>query len=484
MRKPKLQIIVLFQNLGEERPYYAKSPSPPLSGLLLAGLTPPSVEVGVLHEMVRPIDYDTDADFIALSFMDYCAPHAFEVAREFRRRGKTVVAGGRYPTTFPDEVAPHVDAVVVGEAERVWPRVVDDLVKGTLEKRYQAELAPPLDDIPPPRYDLAEPQFTVPVVTETTRGCPFKCTYCQLNIKPAPFRVRPIADVIRDLKATQRLPFHKRKIAMLYDNNLGGDMTYAKSLLKEIAKLKLWALGVQFSLNCLNDKEFVDLLERANCRMAFLGMESLNQPSLEAMDKGQNRVTEYRDQFADLRRRGIMVFAGTMLALDEDTAEYYERLPELLEEVDPAAIFLSLAIPIPGTPFHRQVEREGRILDPDLSHYDGDHLVLRPARVEPDVVMETVLRVRRQFYSWRNIGRRLFRLLGTYLGRGRFLSRIPVALMLGYILLQLSVFQRAHTRRRVVPLLAQTRPRFPQGRDGDGAPNQPGLMFPTGISGD
>jgi radical SAM superfamily enzyme YgiQ (UPF0313 family) len=459
MRRPKLQIIVLFQNLGAERAYYARSPSPPLSGLLLAGLTPPTVAVEVLHEMVRPIDYGTDADFIALSFMDYCAPHAVRVAREFRRRGKVVVAGGRYATTFPDAIAPHVDAVVVGEAERVWARVVGDLVAGTLRPRYAADRAPSLANIPPPRYDLAEPAFSVPVVTEATRGCPFKCTYCQLNIDPTPFRTRPIPDVIRDLEATQRLPFAKRKIAMLYDNNLGGDMAYAKELLREIAKLKLWALGVQFSLNCLQDEEFVDLLAAANCRMAFLGMESLNQPSLAAMEKNHNRVAEYREHFAALRRRGILVFAGTMLALDEDTAEYYDRLPELIEAVDPAAIFVSLAIPIPGTPFHRQVAREGRILDVDLAHYDGDHLVLEPARVTPEVVLEAAVRVRRSFYSWRNVGRRWGRLLRSYLGDRRFLRRIPAALMLGFILWQLSVFQRAHTRRRFEPLVAEARRR-------------------------
>ena len=59
MNKPKLLIIVLFQNLGDEQPYFAKAPSPPLTGLLLAGLTPPVVEIEVLHEMVRPIDYET-----------------------------------------------------------------------------------------------------------------------------------------------------------------------------------------------------------------------------------------------------------------------------------------------------------------------------------------------------------------------------------------------------------------------------------------
>ncbi len=460
MPRPKLLIIVLFQNLGEERAYYARSPSPPLSGLLLAGLTPPIVEVEVLHEMVRPIDYDTDAEFIALSFMDFCAPHAYEVARRFRERGKLVVAGGRYPSTFPAAVAPHFDAVVVGEAESVWPRVVRELVEGELQAEYRADSALSLENIPPPRYDLAEAQFAVPMVTEATRGCPFRCTYCQLNIDPMPHRTRPIADVIRDLEASSKLPFHRRKIAMLYDNNLGGDMEYAKALLAEIAKLPLWGLGVQLSMNCLRDEELVDALEAANCRMVFLGMESLNEPSLLAVEKRHNRVSEYKDMFAALRRRGILVFAGTMLALDEDTAAYYERLPEMLEEVDPGAIFLSLAIPIPGTPFHREVEAEGRILDDDLSHYDGDHLVLRPRKVGPLEVLDAAEKVKRSFYSWRSIGKRWGRLMLAYLGARDFTQRLLPSLLLSYILFQLSMFQRKHAQRRFYPLLDESRTMF------------------------
>lgn len=273
MSKPKLQIIVLFQNLGERQVYFARSPAPPLSGALVAGLTPDIVEVELLHEMVRPIEYDTDADFIALSFMDYCSPHAFKVAERFRKGGKVVVAGGKYATTFPQEVIPHMDATVVGEAEPVWPKVVEDMVRGRLQKVYEAPFAPPLANIPPPRYDLIEPDFAIPVVTEATRGCKYNCSFCQLTIQRIPYRVRPIEDVIRDLKATSQLPLHKRKLAMLLDNNLGGDMGYAKELLKEIAKLKLWGLGAQFSFDCLHDEEFLDLLVEARCGMAFIELE-------------------------------------------------------------------------------------------------------------------------------------------------------------------------------------------------------------------
>ena len=459
MSKPKLQIIVLFQNLGEERAYYARCPAPPLSGLLLAGLTPPIVELEVLHEMVRPIDYTTDAEFVALSFMDFCAPHAYRVAARFRRLGKTVVAGGRYPSTFPEEVLPHVDAVVVGEAELVWPQVVEDLVAGRLHRRYDAPFAPALARIPPPRYDLAESVFATPVVTEATRGCPFRCTYCQLNIRPAAFRCRPIEDVICDLTATARLPFRKRKLAMFYDNNFGGDMGYAKELLREVAKLDLWAVGFQFSFNCLKDDEFVDLLARARGAMAFIGLESLNQLSLYAVHKRQNKVHEYREQFGKLKERGIMTFTGMMLALDEDTPEYYRGLPAQLEDVDPSAVLLSISIPIPGTPFHRQVEAEGRILDRDLAHYEGDHLVFQPKTVSPADVFDAYEDINRWFYAWGSIAKRWWRLVWPYLRRGRGLRRLPRALLLSYIFLKVSIFERDHARQKVYAVTRENRRR-------------------------
>lgn len=453
MNKSKLQIIVLFQNLGEKQVYYAQSPAPPLSGVLLAGLTPDLVEIELLHEMVRPIDYDTDADFIALSFMDYCAPHAFEVAEKFRKRGKTVVAGGRYASTFPQHVILHMDAVVIGEAEPVWPRVVEDMVRGNVKKVYEAPFGPSLENIPPPRYDLVESDFPIPVVTEATRGCPYRCSYCQLTIHPTPFRCRPVGDVIRDLTSTSQLPLHKRKMAMIYDNNIGGDIGYAKELLKEIAALKLWGFGIQFSFDCLHDDEYVDLLAQANCSMAFIGLESLNEPSLLSVHKKQNRVEEYKELFEKLSRHGILTFTGMMLALDEDTSSYYHRLPEKLEEIDPSAILLSISIPIPGTPFHRQVESEGRIVDHDLSHYEGDHLVFTPKRVSPDDVLYAFRRINQLFYSWKNIFRRWLRLISRYSGEKRILKWIFRSYFISFIFLKLSMFQRDHARKRVYPLL-------------------------------
>ncbi|MBN1822058.1 MAG: B12-binding domain-containing radical SAM protein [Prolixibacteraceae bacterium] len=454
MKKPKLLIIVLFQNLGEEKAYYAKSPAPPISGALLAGLTPPIVEIELLHEMIRPIDYTTDADFIALSFMDFCLVHAIEVSGKFKKLGKKVVAGGRYASTFPEEIVEHMDATVVGEAEGIWPEVVTDLVNNTLKKIYYAPIAPPLDNIPPPRYDLIEKDFTVPVVTEATRGCIYKCSYCQLNIKPTPYRKRPVQDVINDLLATRKLPLMKRKIAMLQDNNLGGDMKYAKELLREIAKINLWALGVQFSFDCLHDDEFIDLLVEANCGLAFIGLESLNEPSLAFVHKKQNRTGEYKELFEKLKKRGILTFTGMMIALDEDTPEYYNELPAKLEEIDPSTILLSISIPIPGTPFHKLVNDEGRIIDGNLSHYEGDHLVFQPKNVSKEDVFRAYKNINRVFYSWKNIFRRWLRFIKTARFKGNFFSRFLRGAFLSVMMIRISVFQRDHAREKVYQMAA------------------------------
>lgn len=460
MAKPKLQIIVLFQNLGDEREYFAKAPAPPLSGVLLAALTPPVVDVEVLHEMVRPIDYDTDADFIALSFMDYCAPHAIEVARRFRRLGKKVVAGGRYASTFPQALVGHFDSVVVGEAEQVWPRVVLDLIHGRLEPMYQAPFAPDIPDIPPPRYDLVEPAYAISVVTEATRGCPFRCTYCQLQIRPAPFRKRPIRDVIRDLTATSALPFHKRKLAMIYDNNFGGDMPHAKALLRAIAKLDLWAVGLQFTLGCLDDPEFVDLLVDARCAMAFLGLESLNEASLEAVQKRHNKAQKFQEQFGKLKERGILTFAGFMVALDEDTPEYYKEAPAKLEVVDPSAILTSIAIPIPGTPLHREVLAAGRIVDNDLRHYEGDHLVFRPRNVSATDVFDAYQQIPAAFYAWGAVVRRWWRLMRAFWTSPHGRHKLLRSALISGILFQLSRFQRVHGKRKVAPVMEQEREKW------------------------
>ncbi len=450
MKKLKILIIVLFQNLTDEEPYYAKNPAPPLPGILLAGMTPDIVDVEVLHEMVRPIDYNTDADMIAISFMDYLASHAFSVAERFRTLGKYVVGGGKFCTTYPEMCLEHFNSICIGEAYNVWHDIINDFLTNSMKPVYKSKGLPDLVNIPPPRYDLVEKQFSVPIVTEATRGCTHNCSYCQLAIEKLPFRMRPVSDVIRDLKNTRGLPFYKRKMAMLLDNHLGGDLAYAKKLLREIAKLKFWGLGVQFSIECLKDDEFVECLAEARCVMAFIGMESLNDESLACVNKKQNRSGEYRELFSKLHKRGILTFNGLIFALESDTPEYYRELPKKLAETGVSAILPSIAIPIYGTPLYHEINGDDRITDTNLSHYEGDHIVFRHKTLTNDEILEAYREVTRSFYSIGSIMKRWLKFIfgqEKHTGIFLFLFRMVICT---FVYFELTVFQKDHANKRVL----------------------------------
>ena len=335
----------------------------------------------------------------------------------------------------------------------MWAQVVADLVAGRARRVYRAPPAPSLTGIPTPRYDLAESAFVAPVVTKATRGCPFRCRYCQLNIPPIAFRTRPIPDVIHDLTATPRLPWHKRKLAMLYDNNLAGDPRYAKDLLREIAKLDLWGLGVQFSLDNLQDPEYLDLLEAAHCRMAFLGMESLNEPSLLAVNKQHHRVDQYGRLFAELKRRGILVFAGTMLALDEDTAADHRACPANWS----ASIRAPSSCPSPSPSRGRRSTGSWR------PKAGSSTTTCATTTAITGLPAEARDRRRRADASCASTGVSTPGRASSGAGGGscglsdgrRVLRRLGPAVMASFILLRLSVYQRGHLRDRVRPLLDQ-----------------------------
>jgi radical SAM superfamily enzyme YgiQ (UPF0313 family) len=194
--------------------------------------------------------------------------------------------------------------------------------------------------------------------------------------------------------------------------------------------------------------------------MAFLGLESLNDASLDAVRKNHNLVRKYQEQFGMLKDRGILTFAGFMVALDEDTPEYYREAPAKLEAVDPSAILTSIAIPIPGTPLHGEAEAAGRIVDHDLRHYEGDHLVFRPRSVTPQDVLDAYQAIPAAFYAWPAVLRRWWRLMLAYWTSGKGRHRLLRTPLLTAILWQLSRFQRTHARRKVAPVLAEERAKW------------------------
>src|SRR2546426_9128272 len=181
---------------------------PQLTMPLIAALTAPEHEVSHTDEIVERVRFDAPADLVGITAPTPSALHAYDIARQFRRRGVPVVIGGPHATALPEEAARHADAVVVGEAEDTWPHVLDDARRGKLEQVYVSSRQAPLVHMPAPRWDLIKGRRYGKSVTIATRGCPHRCDYCSIPLLygPATGRDPPMDQVLPEVAASPARP--------------------------------------------------------------------------------------------------------------------------------------------------------------------------------------------------------------------------------------------------------------------------------------
>src|SRR6202045_1042902 len=122
-----------------------------LPAATIAGLTPKDVEVRFYDDRMERIPFDEPTDLVALSVETYTAKRSYQIASEFRRRGVPVVMGGFHPTLVPEEVSEYAESIVVGEAEGLWPTVLDDFRNGRMRRVYRQPRRPALTGLRPDR---------------------------------------------------------------------------------------------------------------------------------------------------------------------------------------------------------------------------------------------------------------------------------------------------------------------------------------------
>ena len=383
----------------------------------LKALTPPEHEVSFVDELFYDVDLERDCDVVGITAMGPQIRRAYALADQFRARGRRVVLGGTWVSLTPEESLRHADAVVVGEAEEVWPQLLADFCEGRTRGVYQARAWHSLRDLPRVDYTtlpllkyeafksswLYRTYFHWPVVF--SRGCPHPCEYCAVQTYyRRSFRTRPVAEFIEDLHTIKSLGANR---VLFLDDNPIAHPEAAKELFRAMIPLRLkWAS--QCTINIARDPELLDLAARSGCVSLSIGLESVNQESLDSINKGFNQSRRFDRDLAAIRAQGIQVIALLMVGLDGDTVDTFRRSLAFL--IDNKISFLKLftPCPYPGTKYHRDMAAAGRILVDDWGRYDYGSPLIRPAQMTGEEMMDGFKYVYEGFYSTRAIAKRLF----------------------------------------------------------------------------
>jgi len=371
----------------------------------LAALTPPGWEIELVDEQVQDLACDARADLVALSTWTINSLRAWDIAKHFRRRGIPVVVGGPHTFFHAEEAAEHCDAVCIGEAESVWPTMLTDAAAGRLKRFYRPKRAHDLVALPVPRYDLVDlrryGRFRTYAV-QSSRGCPFACEFCSERFYVGTaYRGRPVDDIVHEIETIGA------RNVFFADSMFAAQKPRTMQLMERLIPLRIRWSTLWTTYLCLDD-EFMDLAKRSGLLHVNMGMESVDQATLRAMNKNFNKVHRYEEIIASLRKRGISYSFNFVFGFDgEDPAIFDQTLEFLRRHKVPVAYFYILA-PHKGTAFYDRMKRDGRIIDEKLMRRTpGMVCYIRPKYCSPRQLERSVQRMYERFYTLPSMLRRL-----------------------------------------------------------------------------
>ena len=322
------------------------------------------------------LDYEEDCDVVAISCLTSNAYRGYRIADAFREKGKIVVMGGIHPSLLPDEALEHADAVVIGEAEGVWEKILEDIECDKLQERYH-EPNPDLDRYIPKDYSaLAKKRKFNLVPLQTSRGCPYNCDFCCVtDIFGKKIKLIPVKHVVRDIQESKGRNF------IFLDDNIIGHKTYARELFTALIPLKIRWVG-QSSISFANDIELMKLAKQSGCKGLFIGLESVVESNIHQFKKLKS-LEDTKRSIKKILRMGIMIQASVIFGFDDDTPETFRQTIKFLRKNRISLASINALTPYPGTRVFERFKATGRLLHEKWEYYDHHTVVFRPRNMTP-----------------------------------------------------------------------------------------------------
>jgi radical SAM superfamily enzyme YgiQ (UPF0313 family) len=398
-----LKISLIRPNLGD---YRSSDAMPPLAMGILAARAP-GHDITFYDEKAEAVPVSGTPDLVAMSVETYTARRAYALADGYRARGVPVVMGGYHPTFLPDEALQHADAVVMGDAEGAWERLLADFEAGFLQRKYAGSNDAPLTDYRIDRSIYKGKNYAPVELVQWGRGCRFSCDFCSIHsFYGTSIRTRPLDGLLAEIEA---LP--AGRLLFFVDDNLFGRKSELLALLDAMTPMKRrWSC--QISIDVARDETLLDRLAAAGCSFVLIGFESLNEESLKQMHKGWNNVSgSYLRVARALHARNIGIYGTFVFGYDADTKDSMERTVDFALESRLEIANFNPLTPTPGSALYDRLASERRLISPqwwlDPNYRYGD-AIFEPRGMRANELTEGVFEARRQFYSWKAIGRRVF----------------------------------------------------------------------------
>lgn len=373
-----------------------KALCPPHGLITVAALLPDAWELRLVDLAVRPLTEDDWlwADLVMISALVLQRDSTLSIIAQAKDRGKTVVIGGPYPSSLPDElVEAGCDFVVKGEGENTVPLLLRALEEGNGGGVIESDEKPDMTTCPVPRYDLLNLDDYIVLPVQTSRGCPFDCEFCDIvrvfGRKP---RYKSPEQVIKEIETIYRLGW-KREV-FITDDNFIGNKQRARSILTSLTPWMQrhgmpFSFWTQASVNLGQDLELIDRMTEANFNTVFVGTESPDVDVLRMNRKYQNIKNPLAESLDNICKNGLTVVASFIIGFDGEEPGAGKRISSFIELTNIPLVMLNTLQAAPNTALWDRLIREGRIVEGLTSGQStGGRLNYVPTRPESEILAE------------------------------------------------------------------------------------------------